>query len=127
MQSRGSSSSPLPTVVKADEVVVDENARGGEVLDKAAKVVTIDKDGDGDADVVVITEVSDAAALEELKWWQQGDTALEQAEVIEARQGNRRKQEVLEQVRAPRPRACTHTHALVHARTHTHAPALVVV
>ena len=113
--------------IKADEVVVDENARGGEAIGMAAKVVTIDKDGDGDADVVVITEVTDAAALEELKWWQQGDTALEQAEVIEARQGNRRKQEVLEQVRAPRPRACTHTHALVHARTHTHAPALVVV
>lgn len=81
-----------------DEILVDENARGSEGLEKAAKVVTIDKDGDGDADVVVITEVSDAKALEELKWWQQGDAAMETVDAIEARQGNRRQREVLDQL-----------------------------
>ena len=61
MQSRGSSSSPLPMVVKADEVVVDENARGGEVLGKAAKVVTIDKDGDGKLSIHELYDVVEEA------------------------------------------------------------------
>ena len=47
---------------------------------------------------VALTVVSDASQLEELKWWQQGDTALETANMIEARQGNRRKEQVLKEL-----------------------------
>ena len=47
---------------------------------------------------VALTVVSDTKVLEELKWWQQGDAALETCDMIEARQGNRRKEEVLRQL-----------------------------
>lgn len=55
---------------------------------------------------VALTVVSDTKVLEELKWWQQGDAALETCDMIEARQGNRRKEEVLRQLETWWEAAC---------------------
>lgn len=87
-----------PTIVGelADRrLSVDRDGDGdADVEVVASKALAIDKDGDGTADVIVVTEVTDAAQLAELRWWQQGDQELETADALEQRHLNRRKPEV---------------------------------